>query len=430
MNMKKWLITALQHKARTYVSRHRPRIVAITGSMGKTSSRRAIRLVLAYGGLVRSAKKNYNNELGVPLSILGIPHAPGSSPIAWFKALFKHDNTEDIPKTMVLEYGADHPGDIALLCDIAPPDIAVVTGISPVHAEYYASVDKIVEEKSTLVKMLNSHGIAILNADDEHVMRMKAMTDQTVITYGRQGYVSAKNVTMRTRIDDHFDADEVFALTEADVVVGGQHIGQLRLPNMLGYGSIMSALAAIAVGIQFDIEPIEAISRMNVHFTPTPGRMYPIAGIKGSLIIDDSYNAAPAAMRHGLDVLAQFDPKEKGDRRIAALGQMAELGQYDEAEHTSIGKSVAENAQLFIAVGPRMKTAMIAAEEAGMSKSQIHYFETSQEAGRFLDREIQGGDIIYVKGSQSSRMEQLVFEIMAEPQRASALLVRQETYWQ
>lgn len=427
--MKNWLVTRIQQKARTYIKRHKPRIVAVTGSMGKTSTRRAIRLVLAYGSLVRTATKNYNNELGVPLSILGIKEPPGKSPLAWLRALTKQEKPDDIPKTMVLEYGADHPGDINMLCEIARPDVSVVTGISPVHAEYYASVDDIVKEKSSLVKALEKRGIAVLNADDNRVMSMKEITPAKVVTYGLNGHVSAENLTIRTRIDDHFDPDEVFALTEADILVGGQHAGQLRLPNMLGYGAVMSALAAIAVGIQFDIEPAEAIERLNVHFTPTAGRMRPLAGIKGSLIIDDSYNAAPAAMQHGLDVLAQFEPKEQGDRRIAALGQMAELGQYDEEEHRAIGKKVAKSAHMFIAVGPRMKVAVQAAEEAGMSKEDIHYFDTSEKAGRYLDRTIQSGDIVYVKGSQSSRMEKLVLEAMAQPQRAEVLLVRQEKQW-
>jgi UDP-N-acetylmuramoyl-tripeptide--D-alanyl-D-alanine ligase len=173
----------------------------------------------------------------------------------------------------------------------------------------------------------------------------------------------------------------------------------------------------------------DAIKTLSNKYHASAGRLNPIAGIKGSLIIDDSYNAAPAAMQNGLEALRIFRLTEDDNRKIVALGSMAELGQYSDQEHRLIGMKVAEVADVFVAVGENMRVAVDAAIEAGMYREAIEWFATSEEAGRYLDREIQEGDIVYVKGSQSSRMEKVVKDIMAEPLRASELLVRQEEKW-
>lgn len=159
------------------------------------------------------------------------------------------------------------------------------------------------------------------------------------------------------------------------------------------------------------------------------GRLRPLAGIKGSLILDDSYNAAPASVIAGLEALEQFTPGELKDRRIAALADMAELGSLSEAEHRKIGERVAAAADLFVAVGPQMKFAIEAAIAAGMPEDKTIWFKDSVEAGRYLDRILETGDVVLVKGSQSQRMERLVKDILAEPSKAKELLVRQEDRW-
>lgn len=299
------------------------------------------------------------------------------------------------------------------------------------HAEYFQDIDELAREKSVLVQRLPKNGLAIMNADDERVMEMRSKVPCEIVTYGlRSTDVSMENVKIASRVDEHFDPDEQLAQTTADVSVGGASIGALNLKDVIGYAPALSCLAAIAVARRFDIDPTTAIERLNNGFHAVPGRLRPLAGIKGSMVIDDSYNAAPAAMRAGLDVLKAFVPGEDRDRRIAALGSMAELGQYSANEHRMIGMKVAESADVFVAVGEAMQEAVNAAKEAGMDAEHIHWFPNSEEAGRFLDPYIQEGDIVYVKGSQSSRMEKVVKDIMAEPMRAEELLVRQEKKWQ
>ncbi len=269
-----------------------------------------------------------------------------------------------------------------------------------------------------------------LGADCRKVLEMSHFSKVPVVTFGTDGSgISAKNIQVSSRIDESFEAGERFARTTAEIIENDIPLGNLDLINVIGYAPVMSALAGLAVARHFGISNQDSINRLNKKLTPVPGRLNPIAGIKGTLIIDDSYNAAPAAMQNGLDILSLFNPGEEFDRRIAVLGQMAELGKYSEDEHRLIGMKVAEVADLFVAVGERMVSATKAAVEAGMDREHVEWFEDSEAAGRYLDRVIQQGDVIYIKGSQSSRMEKAVKDIMAEPLRAEELLVRQGKGW-
>jgi UDP-N-acetylmuramyl pentapeptide synthase len=426
--MRNWVIRQLQQRARRILDQKKPTIIAVTGSMGKTSAKQAIELVLATKHHVRGNKKNFNNELGVPLTILGVD-SPGRSVGGWLKVLYG-PLANDYPEMLVLEFGADHPGDIAALCELAPPKVGVVTGLSTVHAAYFKDVDELTLEKSKIISCLPADGFAILNADDPKVAAMSSATSARTMTYGsRSGDWSIQNLRLQTRRNESFDPGEMFALTLCDVVQNGIVVGELRLTNCLGYAPVMACLAGIVVGQEFGVLPSEAIAALNKNFRPVAGRLNPLPGIKGSLIIDDSYNAAPAAMLGALELLKMFTPGEEQDRRIAVLGQMAELGQYTQQEHRMIGLRAAEAVDLLVAVGPEMQIAVESAKEAGMEAAHIEWFATADEAGRFLDRIIQQGDVVLVKGSQSTRMEKVVKQIMAEPLRAEELLVRQDAKW-
>lgn len=427
--MKKLVTSLLQKRAKALLEKHKPTVVGITGSVGKTSAKRAITMVLRRKYNVRTAQKNFNNEIGVPLAILGMK-SPGRSILGWLSVFWRSYRMDSMPEMLVLELGADHPGDIKALCDLVSPSVGVVTGISTVHAEFFADVDALAKEKGYLIEQLPADGLAILNGDDDRVVAMKERSSAPARTYGTRSLdFYAENIGLSTRVDESFEPGEVFAITQADIKAGGQPIGQLRLENDIGYAPVMACLAALAVADHFSVPFADAIDVLNKEFRPMPGRLHPIAGIKGSLIIDDSYNAAPAAMSNGLDVLKMFDPGEEYDRRIAALGSMAELGQYTEQEHRMIGMKVAEVADLFLAVGKNMTVAVEAAKEAGMDEDAVEWFATSEEAGRYLDRVVKGGDVVYVKGAQSARMEKVVKDVMAEPALADRLLVRQEGNW-
>ena len=426
--MKAFLIHLLQQRARRVFLNYHPTVVAVTGSMGKTSTKQAIEIVLATKFHVRGSKKNFNNEMGMPFTLLGV-ESPGRSVGKWLKVLFGPLPEKKYPNMLVMEYGADHPGDIALLCDLAQPNVSVVTGVSPVHAEYFTDIAALAEEKSTLVKRVAPGGLVFLNADDARVAAMSQLTQEKVTTYGKKGTYAIENVTIEPVWQEVYEPGDAFVVTRADVRIGENIVGQLALRNCFGYAPIMSCLAAVAVGDAFGISIETAVAALSENYHPAPGRLNPIAGIKQSLIIDDSYNAAPAAVQEGLAILRAMPLEHETGRRIAALGHMAELGKYSEDEHRALGMRVAEVADIYVAVGEKSLPAAEAAKEAGMDPNAVHWFASSIEAGRFLDSAIQKGDIIYVKGSQSARMEKVVKDIMAEPLRAEELLVRQDEKW-
>lgn len=426
--MKKLVIKALGKIARQQIKQHQPTIVAVTGSVGKTSTRTAIAIALGAKYRVRTPYKNYNNEIGLPLAILG-EQSPGKNAWEWLKLLVRARKSDSMPEYLVLEYGVDKPGDMRELVKIAKPDVAVITAISPVHVANYPSLEALIDEKASLGEAVEAAGLVMLNGDDVRVMDMRKRFRARVETYSlTHGDAYATDIRLEYPNEESFDVGETFVITRATLHVGNQS-AELVLTNCATTSLVSASLAAAAVAVKMGVPLAAATAALSKELQPVNGRLRPLAGIKGSLILDDSYNAAPASVLAGLEALQQFTPGEEYDRRIAALADMAELGPLSDDEHRAIGAAVAQTADLFIAVGPQMKLAAEAAEAAGMDRDKIEWFKTSVEAGRYLDRVIEKGDVVLVKGSQSQRMERAVKDILAEPAKAAELLVRQEDKW-
>lgn len=426
--MKKFIQRLITFKAKKLLAKHQPLVIAVTGSVGKTSARNAIATILSAKFSVRETIKNYNNEFGVPLTILGAK-SPGKSVFGWLRILLM--KPREVPQVFVLEYGIDRPGDMTYLCDIASPKISVLTRLSSVHAEFFASVEALAEEKAGLLSRTAKDGLCILNADDQRVIGVSGHAAAPILTYGfsQNAEVRASDYQLDTRADFSFEPGERFSLASATVTTQDNDRFEIQLENVLGQANVASVLPAIAIAKHLGITHEQILSKIP-EITLEPGRMNPIPGIKGSLIIDSSYNAAPASMAAALDVLREF-VLAPGARRIVALGSMAELGSASEEEHRMLGLRVAEaGVDLLVTVGEMSRDTRRAAIEAGIPEAQTQHFETSIEAGRWLDSEIRKGDIILIKGSQSARMERVVKDVMAEPLRANDLLVRQEKTWQ
>jgi UDP-N-acetylmuramyl pentapeptide synthase len=426
--MKLLATRVLQFIAKRQIRKFRPRIVAVTGSVGKTSTKNAIAIALGSTLDVRVAKKNYNNEFGVPLAIFG-EYSPEHDGWGWVKLVVRQLLVKKFPKVLVLEYGADKPGDIQASCDIATPSIGVVTAVSPVHVSNYPNLGALVEEKTVLVKNVPVDGVVILNADDVTVAQMRKKSTAPVVTYGASGH-DAAITDMYTKIveQDSYGTSDAPIITKASIVVEGETMN-LMLHNVIGSAAISACAVALLVAKHCDVPLERAAKALNERFSASPGRMRPLAGVKGSLILDDSYNAAPASTAAGLDVLDGFKTLRSTARRIAVLGTMAELGAYSDEEHSSIGRRIADVADVFVAVGPAMSTAADVAIREGMTYENIVRCVDSIEAGRWLDAHVRAGDVVLVKGSQSARMEKAVKDILAEPARASELLCRQEESW-
>lgn len=426
--MKALVTRKLGKIAHHLVERYKPQVVAVTGSVGKTSTRTAIALALGSTHTVRTPYKNYNNEIGVPLAILG-EKSPGKNAWEWLKLIWRAKKIKGLPAYLVLEYGADHPGDLAYLSAIAQPDVAVITAISSVHVENYPNFEALIEEKASLGDKVEKGGLVLLNANDQFVKLMRGRYEAQVMTFGvGEGDVYATDIELVTPKEESFDIGEVFAVTRFTVKTPHDEV-VVELKNCVGEALVRSAVAGIAVASHYRVPLADAATAISEGFTAVAGRLRPLAGIKGSLILDDTYNAAPASMIAGLETLKMFAPGEEWDRHVAVLGDMAELGGMSEAEHRAVGRKVAETADVAIFVGPEMRYAMEEAEAAGLAREKMEWFASSEEAGRYLDANLEKGDVVYVKGSQSQRMEKAVKDVMAEPLRAADLLVRQEPQW-
>lgn len=419
--------------ARSVIRKYKPTIIGITGSVGKTSAREAIFTVLKNKYWVRRAEKNYNNEIGLPLTILGIPYY-GRNILKWLSAfvrvIFRLSAfvRDQYPEILVLEYGVDHPGDMDYLLSIAKPNIAVVTAIGdiPVHVEFFKSPEELIAEKTKLVEALPTDGYAALNHDDFAVYGMKEKTKASTITFGFEEHADFKIINYKLRTVKNEKYGEVPDGIVFKIENGGDVV-PMRLHGVFGTPQVYAATAAAAVGLILNMNLVE-ISKALEEFISPPGRMRLIKGIKNTFILDDTYNAAPESMRAALGALRALP----GKRKIAVLGDMLEIGKYSEQAHRAIGKQAAEFVDLLFTVGPRAK---FMADEyrsrigSRTELSSVQVFDDSAAAGKLLDSMFQEGDLILVKGSQALRMEKAVEEIMAGPERAHELLVRQDEYW-
>jgi UDP-N-acetylmuramyl pentapeptide synthase len=434
--MKSLVVYTLTVEARRVLHKWKPTIIVVSGSVGKTTTKDAIYHVLQESWHVRKSQKSFNSEIGVPLTILGLENA-WSSPIGWLKNIWRGYHMLSIeknyPATLVLEVGSDHPNDIARLMSWIVPSVAVVTSLPdvPVHVEHFSSPEEIRHEDGLVVGALRDGGVYVANVDDTASMELVRDAEKRnlrVVRYGfgkdavvrgsRLGVRYALNEGVRAPVGMEFYAS--FSGEEYPVYVNG----------VLGVGACTAILAALAVAVALD-EPFSMRTSDMVSFEPPPGRMRIIAGKMESTIIDDSYNSSPIALASALHALRGLEAR----RRIAMLGDMLELGSFSDEEHWKAGRMAGEFVDELITVGARARLIAEAAKSAGLPEGRIHQFTSAVEAGNFMKSILGGGDVILVKGSQGSgantiRMERAVKILMAHPDQAPHMLVRQESAWQ
>lgn len=401
--------------------RHKPKIVAITGSVGKTSTKAAVFAVLSSKYHVRENEKNYNNEIGIPLTIIGA-QSGGRNILRWlwiflkwvFIVVFPY-----YPKILVLELGVDRPGDMRHFMSFIKPMVGIVTNVSYSHIEFFKTVENIAKEKRVLIESLGQDSFAILNADDENTLKMGQHTFAEVMTFGQaeDAKINASHIIYNYQGDS---PDGISFKLNYE----GKNI-PIRLKNILAAHHVYSALAAIASGIIFKINLVDIANALETFNSPA-GRMNLIKGVKGSFMIDDTYNASPMSTLSALGVLEEL----KSKRKIAILGDMLELGDLTEAEHRKIGKGVfSAKADIFIAVGKRMKHAVSELIALGFPSANIFQFDDYQKASEKMLQIVKEGDLILVKGSQGMRMEKVVERLLANKKDAKKLLCRQTSEW-
>ena len=422
---KKIISTIIQFEARLILRKYKPKIVAVTGSVGKTSTKDAIFSVMSGSFYVRKSEKSFNSDIGIPLTILGCRNA-WLDPILWLRNIFIGLELivfrSHYPEWLILEVGADRPGDIKAITKWLKPDVVVITAFAkvPVHIEFFKGREEVIKEKKYLAEALKHDGILIVNGDDDDAMRIKESIKNISIIYGTD------------KVADLVASDSIISYDASKKIEGitfkvgyKENIVPIVIKGSLGAQNIYSSLAALSVGLSQKINLVKGGEGLLNHETPK-GRMRLIHGIKDSMIIDDTYNSSPVALTSALNTLKEVKTKGK---KYAVLGDMMELGRYSVDEHYEAGKLTGVSADTLITVGIRSRKMAEGALDAGMADGDIFQFDTSLEAGAFLDKTISKNDVILVKGSQSIRMEKTVEEIMAEPEKANELLVRHEEEW-
>lgn len=448
--LKKIVVALLEIECRIILKKYRPTIIAVTGSVGKTSTKDAIYTALAgtatHPRSVRRNQKSFNSEIGVPLTIIGEDN-PWGSLSGWFAVLLSGLELillkTDYPKTLIVEVGADHPGDIKNIVKWLKPHVSVITKISkvPVHVEFFPNPEAVAKEKGELVAGLRKGGVAVLSADDDIVLAQREKAEKagaSVITFGVQKGLDtavlhgekptvSKADIVASGIEVFYgveDGRNVPAGTKFVVTYKGTSL-PVSLPGVLGLQHVYPVVGAIAVALARGCALGAVVKAFDKH-EPPRGRMNILAGINHTTIIDDSYNSSPDASDQALAELSSL--KIQG-RKIAALGDMLELGKHSATQHIRAGEVASRSVDVLVAVGLRSKGIAAGALDAGMDPSRVHAFEKSREAAEFLKDFVAPGDVVLVKGSQSIRMERVSRALIKDEHKAKDLLVRHDDAW-
>jgi UDP-N-acetylmuramoyl-tripeptide--D-alanyl-D-alanine ligase len=371
-------VTALQQIARYWRRKLDLRVVGITGSVGKSTTKEMVAEVLSTKYRTLKSPGNLNNEIGLPLTILRLSSG--------------HQRA-------VLEMGFFVPGEIAFLCDIALPQIGVVTNIGVVHAERAGSQEAIARGKAELVQALPPapEGVAILNFDDPWVRQMEEKTKARVFFYGlsREANLWADNVVglglegIRFRL--HYQGETL----------------HVRIP-LIGRHSVHTALRAAAVGLAEGMHWQEILE--GLHQGHTQLRLAAVRSQTGALLLDDTYNASPESMLAALNLL-----DELGGRKVAVLGDMLELGPYERGGHEMVGLRAAQVANILLTLGERAHLIAEAARRAGMKKNSILEFGELEPLLEWLKTNLTKEDAVLIKGSHGLRMDRIASMLEARP---------------
>jgi len=432
---KKLIVYILKIESQLVLSKYKPKIIAVTGSVGKTSTKDAVYAVLSKISYVRKSEKSFNSEIGLPLTILGIPNG-WNNPFTWLLNILKgfwlflgFFGSRKYPEWLVLEVGIGKPNDMKRTASWLKTDAVIMTAIgdTPSHVEFFNSHKHLIEEKSQLIKTLKKDGILILNADDKIILEMKEKSKHHTITYGfGEGADVLGSGDSIFYNENNEPAGVIFRVDE-----GGSSL-PVVIEKVFGRNHIYATLSALALSSGLKFNMLTAINSLK-NYDVAPGRMRLLKGIKDCLIIDDTYNSSPFACEFALKTLSEIKNKNKNGRKIAILGDMLELGKHTSLAHKNIGGIAKEilnrNEDVLIVVGQRARGIKEGAIENGMNPENIFEFLDSREAGNFIKTFVEKNDMVLVKGSQGMRMERVVAEILLDQENKSKLIVRQDTEW-
>lgn len=403
----------LESQARRVLTKYRPRIVAVGGSVGKTSTKLAIATVLSQKYQVLAQVGSYNTEIGMPLAILKL-ELPGQlyNPFGWLWLFLRAGLAyrSDYPwQIIVLELGTDRPGDMAKLLSYIKPDVGVITAVTVEHMAGFGSIKAVLDEEFELARASRR---VLLNGDDVLLSQKRRQLDKIIRSFGL----------------DKGDYLFKVGLHGLDGIVGELSLAGRQITirtNLIARHGLYALTAAAGVADLFDLNQEQIISGLE-EFRPLPGRMNPLAGLNDSMIIDDSYNSSPDAAIAALETLYTLPAK----RRLAVLGSMNELGSYSKEGHESVGEWCAKLDRLIIIGAEAKRYLLPRALKSGLAAKKAKAFSSPYAAGSYLAKQVKPGDLILVKGSQNGIFaEEAVKKLLANP-ADSGKLARQTGFWQ
>ena len=372
-------LQALQDLAHSIRRAVATRVVAITGSAGKTTTKESIAALLSGRLRVVKNKGNLNNHIGLPLSLMQLRAAPDVA---------------------VMELGMNHAGEISTLVAIAEPDVRVWTNVGDAHLGFFASPDAIADAKAEILEGAQPTDVLVCNADDERIVRRVRQFAGRVVTFGEAADATVRATTIADLGLAGMRAHIVTPAGSADVATA-----------LLGRGNLANITAAIAVALEFGVPLDDAVERTRL-LRPAD-RRGAVHELRGHVtLVDDSYNSSPSALKGALAVLRH----ETSRRKVAVLGEMLELGAHSAALHESCGKAAAAaGLDLLLTVGSAPARAMAdAAMAGGMPEGAVRYFEQSRDAAEALAAQLRDGDVVLVKGSRGIRTDVVADRILAE----------------
>jgi len=383
-------VGALQSLARHVRRESGARVVAITGSAGKTTTKEATAAFLGRRYTVFRNRGNLNNQIGLPLSLLELRHGPDVA---------------------VVELGMNHAGEIGTLVGIAEPEVRVWTNVGPAHLEFFPSVDAIADAKAEIFEGARGDDILVANADDPLVMARVGRFAGRVVTFGQAASADVRASDVQDRGLDGIAAT-LHASPRSAATAPRAQPGRVPLRSpLLGVANLSNVLAAAAVALQFDV-PLSEIAAGAAALRPVPGRGEVRRLPGGVTLIDDSYNSNPTALEAALRTLGESG---RGRRRVAVIGEMLELGEASAALHARCGRVAAGVVGGLVTVGGDSARALgRAAVAAGLPDSAVTHAATSAEAADLAARMVLRGDVVLVKGSRGVRTDIVVQRLAAE----------------
>jgi len=345
------------------------KVVGITGSVGKSTTKEMVASLLESTYRTSKTPVNHNNDIGMPMAILAMP-----------------EDTE----VAVLEMGMNHFREMAYLSSVAQPDVAVIVNIGSMHVEFLGSVEGVRQAKLEILEGMNKEGKLLLNGDDAMLQNLPRQPEQSITYFG----INSRYCTVRCE-----NVQEENGTLKFEVTAGNQCFPiEMALE---GSHFVADAMAAIAVALELQVSPVRIQEQLSM-FRNMAGRQE-IYEAKGFTIISDCYNAGPESMAAALRVLGR-----RTGRRIAMLGEMLELGDVALAEHFRIGRIAAENADVLYAYGPNADRVVGGAVTGGMDTAHVRRFDTHEEAAQALSRIAKPGDVFLFKGSRGMHMERIL----------------------